>query len=280
MIKHKRYLLRLSTLIVVLFAGTGLAAAASKAPVTESYGTNTVIQKGMLVELNPKNSNQVQPLSQDDSDKLLGVVVNSNDAALTLTSNTADRQVYVASFGKYDVLVSNQNGPIKTGDYVTISTLDGVAMKADKDQTIVVGKALSSFDGSSDVEGTASLTRTDGSKLQVALGHISVAVSIQNNPMHTISLPNRVTQILTKIGYSVSGKTVSPVRVYMALLVLLIATVVAVILLYSGVRNAMVSIGRNPLARAAIVRSLVQVVLTSLIIFVIGIFAMYLLLKL
>ena len=66
----------------------------------------------------------------------------------------------------------------------------------------------------------------------------------------------------------------------MSLLVLLIASFVSGMLLLSGVKSAMTAIGRNPLAKKAIYRSLVQVVISSLIVFIVGIFAVYLLLKL
>ncbi len=282
MIKHNRYLLSAVTVFVSLLSLVTIAGAASgsKAPVTQSYGTTTAVKKGMIVRLNPKDSSKVEPLKRDDSKDMLGVVVAANDAALTLTGDLSKSQAYVATFGKYDVLVSNQNGTIATGDYVSVSTLDGVGMKADENALTVLGKALEAFDGSSNVEGTATLTNDEGVKKEVSLSHINVEISVRGNPLHSAGLPSELTKFLSSIGYSVSNKTVSPTRLYLALLVLIIASVVSASLLYSAVRNAMVSIGRNPLAKSAIVRSLLQVIITSLIIFIIGIFAVYLLLKL
>ncbi|QQS18685.1 hypothetical protein IPL68_01180 [Candidatus Saccharibacteria bacterium] len=51
-------------------------------------------------------------------------------------------------------------------------------------------------------------------------------------------------------------------------------------LLYGGVRSSLVSIGRNPLAKKSILRGLIQVVILGLTVFVIGLIAIYLLLKL
>jgi len=290
MIMRKRFTLAVIGTLFALASFVPLAAAASstaktsndstKAPVTQSYGTDSVLQKGMIVRLNAKDSTKVDPLRQDQSKDMLGVVVSANDAALSLTSDLSKRQVYVATYGKYDVLVSTQNGVIASGDLVSISTIDGVGMKADGETRTVIGKALSNFDGKSNVLGTSTLTDTSGKKTEVSLGRITVQVLVQANPLQSVALPSALTNFLSRVGYSVSNKTVNPGRLYLALLVLIIASFVSAILMFSGVRSAMTAIGRNPLAKKAIYRSLVQVIISSLIVFIIGIFAVYLLLKL
>ena len=283
MFKHKRYLLSLAALLFVFVAVVPLVRAAdppSNAPVTQSYGTDSVVQKGMIVRLNPKDSSKVEPLSQDESKDMLGIVVQANDAALSLTSDLSKRQVYVATYGKYEVLVSTQNGVIAAGDLLSISTIDGVGMKADGDTRTVIGKTLTSFDGKSNVLGTSSLSDTSGKKTEVSLGRVSVQVQVQANPLQSVALPTAFTNFLSRVGYSVGNKTVNPSRLYLALLVLVIASFVAAVLMFSGVRSAMTAIGRNPLAKKAIYRSLVQVVISSLIVFIVGLFAVYLLLKL
>jgi hypothetical protein len=54
---------------------------------------------------------------------------------------------------------------------------------------------------------------------------------------------------------------------------------VAGIMLYSGARSSLISVGRNPLSRSVIIKALGQVVVLSLIVFISGMFAVYLLLK-
>jgi hypothetical protein len=282
MIKHKRLLLGFIGVLFACIAVAPLVHAASSesAPVTQSYGTDSVVQKGMIVRLNAKDSSKVEPLREDQSKDMLGVVVAANDAALSLTSDLSKRQVYVATYGKYEVLVSTQNGSISAGDLISISTIDGVGMKADGDTETVIGKALSSFDGASNVLGTSTLTDTSGKKTEVSLGRVRLQVLVQPNPLRSVALPTAFTNFLSRVGYSVSNKTVNPGRLYLALLVLVIASFVSAILMFSGVKSAMTAIGRNPLAKKAIYRSLVQVIISSLIVFIIGIFAVYLLLKL
>jgi len=50
--------------------------------------------------------------------------------------------------------------------------------------------------------------------------------------------------------------------------------------MYSGIRSGMIAVGRNPLSKKSIIRSLIQTVIAGLIIFLAGVFAVYLLLKL
>jgi hypothetical protein len=51
-------------------------------------------------------------------------------------------------------------------------------------------------------------------------------------------------------------------------------------MLYSGIRSGMIAVGRNPLSKKSIMRSLIETVIAGLIVFAVGIFAVYLLLKL
>ncbi|MGH7241234.1 MAG: hypothetical protein ACREGB_02995, partial [Candidatus Saccharimonadales bacterium] len=115
--------------------------------VTQGYGSDTVLQNGMIVKLSDKDSSKVEPLTTDTVTKMQGVVVAANDATVTIGSDGNKSQVFVATFGHYDVLVSNQNGPIKAGDYITISALAGVGMKVDTTQPTVLGKATADFTG-------------------------------------------------------------------------------------------------------------------------------------
>ena len=77
----------------------------------------------------------------------------------------------------------------------------------------------------------------------------------------------------------VTSEPVSAFRIYASLTVMVLTFILGGSLLYSGVRTSLTSIGRNPLARHSILQSLLQVVLVSIIIFTIGLFAVYLLLK-
>jgi hypothetical protein len=61
---------------------------------------------------------------------------------------------------------------------------------------------------------------------------------------------------------------------------MVLTAIIAGSILYAGVRTSMIAIGRNPLAKGSVTRNLIQVVVTSVIILIIGIVAVYLILKL
>jgi len=208
-----------------------------------------------------------------------GVVVSANDTILSFGGDGTTSQVYVANNGKYEVLVSNQNGPIEKGDIVTISSIDGIGMKVDVNQSVVLGKSLTTFDGKNNVSGYMTLKTNSGNK-KVAIGKIVVDIGIAHNPIQVSVNGPPVPAFLKKAGQVITGKTVSTWRLYIALIVLLLTVFVAGSLLYGGVRSSLVAIGRNPLAKGAVARGLIQVIVLGVIIFVLGLFSIYLILKL
>jgi hypothetical protein len=248
--------------------------------VVQSYSSDSTLEPGMIVQLDTKNSSKVLPATEADIDRIHGVIVPPNDAPVSLQDNTTTQQYYVATDGTYQVLVSDQNGSIGKGDYITVSSLAGVGMKANPAQSVVLGKALDSFDGSSNIEGTMSLQLGNGHQTTVHLGRVSIDISIAHNPLYQPSTASNVQDQLQKFGNSIAHKPVSLVRIYISVAIFLAAVGIAGTMLITGVRSSLVAVGRNPLAKAHIIRGLIQVTFTSLIIFVVGVFGVYLLLKL
>jgi hypothetical protein len=151
-------------------------------------------------------------------------------------------------------------------------------MKADSQQSVVVGKAATAFDGKNDVAGVTTVKDSNGEEQPVRLGYVTAAVSIARNPLQRATHSN-IPGFLQNATESIAQKPVSPVRVYFSLAIMLITAVIVGSLLYGAVRASMIALGRNPLARGAIVRSLVRVVLISLIVLSSGLGAVYLLLR-
>jgi len=237
------------------------------------------LQTGMLVQLTGSNSTRVEAVTADTAKKMHGVIVPPGDAAVTLAPvSSTDQQVYVATSGRYDVLVSNQNGAIAAGDYITVSSIDGVGMRAATKDIEIIGKAASGFDGVHSVQSTATVHQNNGKTFNVGIGRIPVDIAIGPNP-DALKLGN-VPGVLQRAGVLIAGKPITPWRLYLCLLLLGGVIIIAGSLLYSGVRSSMVAIGRNPLAKSSITRNLIQVVFTSITIFIIGVFGVYLLLKL
>ncbi|HVC36325.1 MAG TPA: hypothetical protein VNE40_02665 [Candidatus Dormibacteraeota bacterium] len=266
-------------LLVLLSAGHSVASG-SASPVVQSYISNGNLQQGMIVRFLPTNRSEVETTTLDSVSQMIGVIVAPNQAALTLSNtNTNGQQVFVATSGRYLVLVSNQNGAISGGDYISISSLAGIGMKAAGSEGTIIGRAAAGFNGTSGVLGTAKLTDQKNHSVDLELGLIPVDIAVGANPL--ISQANGlVPGPLARAAQLVTDKPVSAERIYLGIVVLLAGTLAATSVLYSGVRNSMLAIGRNPLARSTITRNLIQVILTSLTIFIIGLLGLYLLLKL
>jgi hypothetical protein len=244
---------------------------------TQGYGADTVLQKGMIIQIKESDSKKVEPVKPETADKMHGVVVDANDAPVTLSSE--GQKVFVANTGRFEVLVTTQNGKVKAGDYITISALQGLGMKATDLEPIVIGRALSDFDGEANVISTAEISNSDGDKKPVAIGRVSADITVSRNPLLRAEEPN-LPELLRRASETIAGKEVNAVRVYVGLVIFIISTIIAGVLLYGGVRSAVSSIGRNPLSKKSIIRSMLQVILTGIIIFISGIFGVYLILRL
>ena len=269
------------TWLALIFVLGGIVIVVPKAlaqSVVQSYGANKSLEVGLIVELQPGSTSKVEALTQANESKMFGVVVNPNSAAVSLSTSSSASQTYVATSGNYQVLVSNQNGPIQAGDYITISSISGIGMKASTSDEIVVGKSLSSFLGTADSLGSTSLKNSNGHTSTVQLGLVDTSLDIAHNPLLKNTEAN-LPGFLVNISQNVANKPVSVGRIYISLIIIGICAIISGSMLYAGVRSSIVSIGRNPLSRRAVMRSLVQVTLTSLIVFILGIFAVYLLLR-
>jgi hypothetical protein len=248
--------------------------------ITQSYSADSSLQLGIIVRLKDKTAGVVEPLKQSDGDKMLGVVVAPDASAVTLTPETGTKQqVFVATSGHYDVLVSNQNGIIVPGDYISISAVTGIGMKADQDQAVILGKAVSGFTGTNNVISKVGLKDSLGHQSTVAIGRITVNLNIAHNPLQqkaTDFLP----AFLAKATTTIAAKPVSAARVYLGMAILVVSGFVTANIVYSGIRSGMIAVGRNPLSKKSIIKSLIQSITGGLIVFIAGIFAVYLLLKL
>ena len=293
-------------LILMGFAGTAAAATSNKANSSskstsstsssasdttqggssatgiQTYTSASALQIGTIVQLAGKATDSVSPATQANMQLMYGTVVDPNILPLTVTDSNLKNETYVATGGQYDVLVDTQNGPIKEGDYVTISAVDGVAMKAGtyEQQKMVFGRAAANFDGKTNVIATTTLKESNGqSDGTIQLGIIPVSIDIQRNP-NQISTKVNLPPFLQQLGQAVAQKPIGPTRIYLSIIITGLCIMVALVTLYSGIKNAMIAIGRNPLSKKSIFRGLLEVILTGFLILIIGLFAVYLLLKL
>lgn len=246
----------------------------------QGYAADSELQDGTIVELEGHSTDKVMPITQKDTQAMYGVVVDQHQLSLTITDDKLTHEAFVATSGTYDVLVNTQAGAIKAGDYVTVSSLDGIGMNAGTSGAIVFGRAVSGFDGKNNVVGTTQLKDTSGKAAQtVSIGLIPVAINIQRNPNQKSTEAN-LPKKLQRIGEAIADKPVATVRVYLSIAITTLSVVITAVIMYSGIRNGFISIGRNPLSKKTVFRGLLEIILVGIIILIIGLFAVYLLLKL
>ncbi len=259
----RRFALALSVIILISHALVFADA------VVRGYKANGSLQPGSVVALSSNSADTVELAPANDTHRIYGIVVDPSTAPVTVKKTTA--QVYVATTGTYPVLISDQNGPIKSGDYLSMSGADGIAAKAKSNQPTMLGQAAGDFDGTKNV-----LTRqNDGS----AVGRIDVNIAIGENPIAKAG-DTYVPKVLQQISDTLAGKQVSVLRVYAALTIFGITLLISTLLLISGIRSGMISIGRNPLSRHSIMFGLAQVIMAATAVLIIGLSGVYLLLKL
>lgn len=263
----------------LLFAPLSASAASYGGGSVQGYAANAPLDNGTIVQLSGKDANMVMKATQKELDNMFGVTVDQSQLSFRISNGNLKNETFVAVSGTYNVLVSTQGGAIKSGDYVTLSALSGVGMKAGTEEKTVFGRSTGSFDGKGVTLGKTSLKDSAGQQKQVMLGVVPVTINIQRNP-NIQSTKADVPEFLQRLGQQIAEKEVSPIRIYLSMAITAVSLIAAIAVLYAGVSKGVISIGRNPMGKKSIFRALFEVILTSILILSIGLFAVYLLLRL
>ena len=206
--------------------------------------------------------------------RLFGVVVPPASASISL-SGGSNGQVQVTTSGTAGVLVSTAGGDIKVGDYITVSPIAGVGQKTGGTTSRVVGTAQADFDGRG--EGVTKRSISVGeAKKEVAIGQIPVQIAVSTYTATDGKQSYVIPNWLQNLSNTLAGRSVSPLRIIIAAIILLVALTSTTVLLYAAVRNSIISIGRNPLSRSSILRGLLQVSAIAVAILLLAAGAMYL----
>jgi len=108
----------------------------------EYFKVNDNCEPGDIISISDNEENTYSLCKTAYSDKVIGVYSGNP----TLTLNNPNEGVPVALAGRCLVKVTNKNGKIRVGDYLTSSDYLGFAMKADK-SCFVIGRALTETEG-------------------------------------------------------------------------------------------------------------------------------------
>lgn len=206
--------------------------------------------------------------------KMFGIIA-TQPLLVYRTAEATDKAKPVVRSGIAQVSVTNLNGPIKYGDYITSSAVAGKGQKA-SESGYVLGVALAAFDGDN--------TQTiDGPKGPVALGKIPVAVRIE---YAEISNPRFITRLFSFVGTAFLENINDPkkfgdaVRFIAAAMVVLLSFTFGFLTFSRSILKSIEAIGRNPLAKNTIQFSIILNILLLVASGLIGIVASILIIKL
>jgi hypothetical protein len=237
------------------------ATASAASTISQAYQTNSSdVSEGTLVSLASSGSGDITPATIANAPNLAGVAVNKPVLQL---STGAKGSVQVALGGSTQVLVSDANGKVYAGDKITVSPLAGVGMKA-IDSGEIVGTAQKPLSLVNTV--VEQVKGTNGQQVTVHVGLLPVTISVSYYSATSTSgtVSAFVPPFLQDVANSVAGKAVSPLRVLIGTIALLLGFFATTLMLYVGVRSGVISNGRNPLAEAALRRGMVDVLISAL----------------
>jgi hypothetical protein len=204
---------------------------------------------GMLTSLSSSNQ-LVAPATTATASSLIGV-------AATNTSDFSAQpgQVNIATGGVTKTFVSTLNGPIKVGDPITTSALEGVGAKLTDGSGWIVGLAQASLSSST----PGAIQTTVGSPARtVYVATIPVAVKVSYlsvNVQINTSANTDAPQVLQQVANVLVHKHVSITAVVLSFSVFLIGILVAFSITLITIRTTFSGLSRQPLSRARIVRA-------------------------
>ncbi len=243
---------------------------AASPSISRSYKSYTKISTGSIVSLVKSKTNYVVPANSSNIQQLTGVVVLPSQSLLAV--NPSINSVQVAIEGVVSTLVSNVNGNIKAGQGITVSPFNGVGMKANNGDKII-GTALTSFNNSTNGSTTEKIKGINNKVHTIRVGYTNLDIGIT-----TYNDGNAKTNSLQRFIASTTGHSVSTVRIILGLIIAIVAIISIVTLIYASIYSSIVSIGRNPLAKSNVFKSLLPIILMILVIAALASLAIYLIL--
>lgn len=262
-------ILAASAVLAVNLAGTAFAA------VSQGYVSNdTELRQYMTVKLagdDAQGHPVVQTSSITDQDKTIGIAVGLSDSLLTVAPVSSE--VYIVSSGPTKAYVSDINGAVGKGDLLAVSPLRGILMKSTDPTKPTVGQAVEDFINQKTQTIFARDSKGKPVEVHVAVMQIDVAIK----PPRLAGSPQDNSWIKS-LGSSLVGHEISSLRIIAALAVFFTLMVIEGELIYGTIASTITAIGRNPLAKGAIMKQSFRSIRIATFILVLGIVSVGLLL--
>lgn len=223
------------------------------------------VNNGNLVAL----ENGTYRLTRRESDPFTIGVVNTQPS-LSVDQVGRDDSYPIVTTGQAYLLVGNSNGAIEPGDYVTSSSKPGIGMKSDG-SGIVVGQALESFNSAAvGAEGLILVAvntdvRGNNTAVVALIPDDSVVGKIREALVSLLNLVERASGVSPNDAF----------KYLLAAIIIIIALTFSYFTFVRVAQSGVEAVGRNPLARRAIMVSVVFNVIISLGIMLSGLLISY-----
>jgi hypothetical protein len=265
---HPRLLVALAVVIFIVL-GTSVVNAASPS-LSRSYNATTSIPSGSLVSIVSGKTGYVEPANTANGQRLLGVASNGNQSLLAV--NPSSGTVQVVTDGTVSALVSTLNGKISVGSQVSVSPFNGVGMKASTGLRII-GLSETSFNTGTAGATSQQVTDKSGHKHNITVGYVRLEIAI-GSASSTSALSG-----IQNFAEALTGHPISIVRIIISLIVATVALASIITLIYASIYGGIISIGRNPLAKYPVLRTLTLVLGMTVLIAAVATATIFLLLE-
>jgi F0F1-type ATP synthase membrane subunit c/vacuolar-type H+-ATPase subunit K len=216
------------------------------------YVIDKSVRPGMLMSTTA-DPNVVEPATAANAASLVGVLNDENT-----TFDVQPGQMTVVTGGVRDALVTTIDGDIKSGDPISASSIVGFGSKLEGAGWIV---GVAQGDMNSGTEGAIKSTVADSSGKQHEAYAGSVPVLIKVTYFDPAAADRKRDFVPIKIQEaveSITGRHASQLAILLAFLILLAGFFVAGLIINSAIRSAIQATARQPLAKQAILRRMVQ----------------------
>ena len=248
---------------------TGASAITS---ISQGFLTTDDTPLGAIVSLQNNSTDYVSSATTKNANNILGVVISAGSSLLSLSDGRTN-QIQVATSGVVQVLVSDINGSVSSGDSITASPINGVGMKATSNSKVVgiAQDSLSASHGSNE-----SYTDDKGQKHAVLIGEVPVLV----NPSYYYKQPEKtiIPSAIQNIANALAGKAVNSLPIIISIVIFIVTLIIVVSIIYSMIHSSIISVGRNPMSQAAIYRNMIQMSGLVIIILAVAVTSIYMVL--
>jgi hypothetical protein len=261
------------TAAAFIFSGTVNALTSSISRGYKTTDDSLVVGMGVALanQSNEQQEGFVEGVSLANSEKFVGIITTISDTLVTFSDST--NNILVSSEGQVTAYASDINGDIKNGDLLSVSPIKGVLMKSGDSQTYRV-VAIAAQDFSSITTEDRDLTTSQGTQ-SYRIGKLKAEIS----PNIVVSTQDENKKsVLSLAGESLTGKPVGQIQVLAALIIFAVVLIVEGSIIYGAIHSTISSLGRNPLAKKALFKQLLQVSWVGLMVLVLGFGAIYLIL--